>query len=48
MMPNRNKQSNITKADANFPDQNVQLHSVTSIETARSLANGPSWEGGGD
>ena len=28
--------------DANFPDQNVQRHSVTSFETARSLANDPS------
>ena len=35
------------ETDANFPDQNVQLHSVTSIETARSLANGPSWGRGG-
>ena len=35
------------KSDADFPDQNVQCHSVTSLETARSLANGPSWEGGG-
>ena len=25
----------------------MQRHSVTSLETARSLANGPSWEGGG-
>ena len=24
-----------------FPDQNVQRHSVMSLETARSLANGP-------
>ena len=28
---------------ANFPDQNVQCHSVTSLETARSLTNSPSW-----
>ena len=33
------------KTDANFPDQNVQRLNVTSLETARSLANGPS--GGG-
>ena len=25
----------------------MQRHSVTSLETARSLANGPSWMGGG-
>ena len=25
----------------------MQRHSVTSLETARSLANGPSWGGGG-
>ena len=30
-----------------FYDQNVQRHSVTSLETARSLSNGPSWGGGG-
>ena len=24
---------------------NVQRHSVTSLKTARSLANGPSWKG---
>ena len=31
-----------------FPTmQNVQRHNVTSLETARSLANGPSWGGGG-
>ena len=35
------------ETDANFPDQNVQRHSVTSLGTARSLSNGPSWEGGG-
>ena len=29
-----------------FSDQNVQRHSVTSLETAGSLANGPSWGGG--
>ena len=29
-----------------FPTmQNVQHHRVTSLETARSLANGPSWGG---
>ena len=31
------------QSDANFPYQNVQRHSVTSLETALSLANGPSW-----
>ena len=31
------------ESDANFPDQNVQRHRVTSLETACSLANGPSW-----
>ena len=30
-----------------LPDQNVQRHSVTSLETACSLANDPSWGGGG-
>ena len=36
------------ESDAKFPDQNVQRHGVTTLETARSLANGPSWgEGGG-
>ena len=34
-------------SDANFPDQNVQRHSVTSLETVRSLANDPSWSVGG-
>ena len=34
------------KGDANFPDQNVKRLSVTSLETARSLANGSSWGGG--
>ena len=29
------------ETDANFPDQNVQRHSMTSLETARSLANVP-------
>ena len=29
------------ESDANFPDQNVQRLSVTSLETERSLANGP-------
>ena len=33
------------ESDAKFPDQNVQ--DATSLETARSLANGPSWGGGG-
>ena len=32
---------NRMQTDANFPDQNVQRHSVTSLEAARSLANGP-------
>ena len=36
------------ETDANFPNQNVQRHSVTSLETARSLANGPSWGCGGE
>ena len=31
----------------NFPDQNVQRYSVMSLETARSLAIGPSLRGGG-
>ena len=35
------------ESDANFPDQNVQRHGVTSLETTRLLANGPSWGGGG-
>ena len=35
------------KSDANFTDQNVQRHRVTSFETACSLANGPSWGRGG-
>ena len=35
------------ESDANFPVQNVQRHSMTSLVTARSLANGPSWGGGG-
>ena len=29
-----------------FPHRSVR-HSVTLLETARSLANGPSWGGGG-
>ena len=33
------------ESDANFPDQNVQRHCVTSLETARSLVNYPSGEG---
>ena len=33
------------ETDANFSDQNVQRHSVTSLENARSLANGPVVEG---
>ena len=35
------------ESDAILPDRSVQRHSVTSLETARSLANGPSWRGGG-
>ena len=34
------------ESDAILPDRSVQRHSVTSLETARSLANGPSWRGG--
>ena len=30
-----------------LPDRRVQRHSVTSLETATSLANDPSWGGGG-
>ena len=30
------------ESDANIPDQSVQRHSVTSLETAVSLAKGPS------
>ena len=33
------------ETDANFRDQNVQRHSMTSLETARPLANGPSCGG---
>ena len=29
----------LEESDANFPDQHVQRHSVTSLETACSLAN---------
>ena len=28
------------ESDAKFPYQNVERHSVTSLETVRSLANG--------
>ena len=35
------------RSDANFPNQNVQRHSVTSHGTARSLANDPRGGGGG-
>ena len=37
------------ETDANFPYQNVQCHSVTSLETDRSLADGPivAGKGGG-
>ena len=34
------------ESDAILPDRSVQRHSVMSLETARSLANGPSWGGG--
>ena len=37
--------AHLQETDANFSDQNVQRHSVTSLETALSLANDPS--GGG-
>ena len=30
-----------------LPDRSVQRHSVMSLDTACSLANGPSWGGGG-
>ena len=33
------------ESDAILPDRSVQRHSVTSLEIARSLANGPSWGG---
>ena len=36
------------KSAANFPDQNVQRHSLTSLETAHSLANALSWGGGAE
>ena len=35
------------ESDAILPDRSVQRHSVTSFETACSLANSPSWGGGG-
>ena len=35
------------ESDAILPDRSVQRHSVTSLETARTVANGPSWGGGG-
>ena len=35
------------KSDAIIADRNVQRHCLTSLETARSLANGTSW-GEGD
>ena len=31
------------ESDAILPDRSVQSHSVRSLETERSLANGPSW-----
>ena len=36
----------IEETDANFPDQNVQRHSVTSLDAAPPLANGPIVAGG--
>ena len=36
------------ESDAILPDRSVQRHSVTSLETARSLANGPSWGEGAE
>ena len=30
------------ESDGIFPDRSVQRHSVTSLDTARLLANGPS------
>ena len=39
-------QTNRKKLMPIFPDQNVQRHSVTSHETARSLANDPSFSVG--
>ena len=39
-------QTNRKKLMQIFPDQNVQRHSVTSLETARSLANDPSFSVG--
>ena len=35
------------KSDVNLPDRSVQHHSVSSLETVRSLANGQGWKGGG-
>ena len=35
------------ESDAILPDHSVQRHSLMSFETARSLANGPSWGVGG-
>ena len=36
------------ESDANVPDQNVQRHNVTSLETVHLLANSPSWGGGAE
>ena len=35
------------ESNAILPNRSGQRHIVTSLETARSLANGPSWGGGG-
>ena len=43
-MPRKKKRE---ETDAILFDRSVQRHSVTSLETARSLANGISWGGGG-
>ena len=43
IMPAREREESY----AILPDRSVQRHSVTSLETARSLANDPSWGGGG-
>ena len=49
MLPQGRKTSRERKENyANFPNQNVQRHSVTSLENARSLDNGPSWGGGAE
>ena len=35
------------ESDAILLDRSAQRHNVTSLDTVRSLANGPSWGGGG-